>query len=55
MMQGREEEALMEQTTGRFDDVARYEALMEVVRRRMTNRAFAPWDVPRAHFERLLD
>ena len=41
--------------TGRFNNVARYEALMEVVRDRMTNRAFAPYDVPRAHFEMLLD
>ena len=30
-----------------FNDVARYSALMDVVRNRMTNRAFAPYDVPR--------
>ena len=41
--------------TGRFNNVARYEALMEVVRDRMTNRAFAPYDIPRAHFEMILD
>ena len=34
---------------------ARYEALMDVVRGRMTNRAFAPADVPRAHFEMILE
>ena len=28
---------------------------MEVVRGRMTNRAFAPFDVPRAHFELILE
>jgi hypothetical protein len=33
------------------DPVAQYEGLMEVVRGRMTNRAFAPYEVPRAHFE----
>lgn len=38
-----------------FNDVARYEALMEVVRRRMTNRAFAPYEVPREHFELILE
>jgi nitroreductase len=37
--------------TASFDNVARYEALLDVVRGRMTNRAFAPWDVPREHFE----
>jgi nitroreductase len=36
-------------------DVARYEALMDVVRGRMTNRAFAPYDVPRRHFELILE
>jgi 5,6-dimethylbenzimidazole synthase len=34
---------------------ARYESLMEVVRTRMTNRAFAPCDVPREHFEMILE
>jgi nitroreductase len=38
-----------------FDDVARYQALMEVVRRRMTNRAFAPFEVPRRHFELIVE
>jgi 5,6-dimethylbenzimidazole synthase len=41
--------------TASFDNVARYEALLDVVRRRMTNRAFAPWDVPREHFEMILE
>ena len=34
---------------------SRYEALMDVVRTRMTNRAFAPCDVPREHFEMILE
>jgi nitroreductase len=34
---------------------ARYDALMDVVRSRMTNRAFAPLDVPREHFEMILE
>jgi len=33
----------------------RYEALMDVVRHRMTNRAFAPFDVPREHFGLILE
>jgi len=33
----------------------RYEALMDVVRHRMTNRAFAPFDVPREHFTLILE
>jgi 5,6-dimethylbenzimidazole synthase len=37
------------------DPAARYEALMDVVRNRMTNRAFAPCDVPRAHVEMILE
>ncbi len=41
--------------TERFNNVARYEALMEVVRTRMTNRAFAAYQIPRAHFEMILD
>jgi len=36
-------------------DVARYEGLMDVVRHRMTNRAFAPIDPPREHFEMILE
>jgi 5,6-dimethylbenzimidazole synthase len=35
--------------------LARYEALMDVVRRRMTNRAFAPAEIPRAHVEMILE
>jgi 5,6-dimethylbenzimidazole synthase len=35
--------------------VSRYEALMDVVRHRMTNRAFAPVEVPREHFEMILE
>ncbi|MGH7324284.1 MAG: nitroreductase family protein [Candidatus Rokuibacteriota bacterium] len=38
-----------------FNQVERYDALMEVVRARMTNRAFAPWTVPREHFEMILE
>jgi len=34
---------------------ARYEALMDVVRNRMTNRAFAPHAVPREHCELILE
>ena len=36
-------------------ELARYEALMEVVRGRMTNRAFVPVEVPRRHFELILE
>lgn len=38
-----------------FNRVDRYQALMEVVRSRMTNRAFAPHAVPREHFEMILE
>jgi len=38
-----------------FNNVARYGALMEVVRSRMTNRAFAPYEVPREHFAMILE
>jgi len=41
--------------TENFNNVARYEALMDVARNRMTNRAFAPWEVPREHFEMILE
>jgi nitroreductase len=41
--------------TAQFNNVARYESLMDVVRNRMTNRAFAPWDIPREHFEMILE
>ncbi len=40
---------------GLFNNVERYEALMQVVRNRMTNRAFAAYDVPREHFEMILE
>ena len=33
----------------------RYEALMDVVRSRMTNRAFAPAEIPRAHVGMILE
>ena len=38
------------QDTARFNQTDRYAALMDVVRNRMTNRAFAPYRVPREHF-----
>ena len=39
-----------------FNNVGRYEALMDVVRSRMTNRAFvADYEVPKHHFEMILD
>lgn len=38
-----------------FNNVERYESFMQVVRARMTNRAFAPYDVPREHFEMILE
>jgi 5,6-dimethylbenzimidazole synthase len=38
-----------------YNNVARYNAFMEVVLARMTNRAFAPYDVPREHFEMILE
>lgn len=39
-----------------FNKVARYEALMDVVRNRMTNREFVPdYKVPRRHFEMILE
>jgi 5,6-dimethylbenzimidazole synthase len=38
-----------------FNNVTRYQALMEVVRSRMTNRAFAPFEVPREHFGMILE
>jgi len=39
-----------------FNNVARYHALMDVVRNRMTNRAFVPdYQVPREHFEMILE
>ncbi|MBI4608320.1 MAG: nitroreductase family protein [Candidatus Rokubacteria bacterium] len=38
-----------------FNNVTRYNAFMEVVRSRMTNRAFGPYEVPREHFELILE
>ena len=38
-----------------FNNIARYNALMDVVRNRMTNRAFAPYEIPREHFEMILE
>jgi|SRR5690348_1640062 len=39
-----------------FNNVVRYEALMEVVRTRMTNREFvADYEVPKQHFEMILE
>ncbi len=38
-----------------FNNVVRYQALMEVVQDRMTNRAFAPYEVPKEHFEMILE
>lgn len=43
------------QVTTPSASVARYEALMEVVRSRMTNRAFAAHEVEREHFEMILE
>jgi len=40
---------------GLFNNVERYESLMQVVRNRMTNRAFKPYDVPREHFEMIIE
>lgn len=42
-------------STEKFNNVARYNALMDAVRNRMTNRAFAPYEVPREHFEMILE
>ena len=38
-----------------LDQRDRYEALMDVVRTRMTNRAFAAHDIPTEHFELILE
>ncbi len=42
-------------TDNRFNRLDRYNALMDVVRSRMTNRAFASFEVPREHFEMILE
>lgn len=47
-----EQSAVSATAPGRAD---RYEALMDVVRQRMTNRAFAPHEVPREHYEQILE
>ena len=39
----------------RLNQTDRYTAFMNVVRNRMTNRAFAPYRVPRKHFEVILE
>ena len=41
--------------TDPFNRRDRYEALMDVVRTRMTNRAFAAHDIPTEHFELILE
>ena len=38
-----------------FNNVERYNHFMEVVRSRMTNRAFADFEVPREHFAMILE
>jgi nitroreductase len=38
-----------------FNNVDRYEAFLDVARNRLTNRAFAPWEIPRGHFEMILE
>src|SRR5579863_5670836 len=43
------------QDARQFNQVDRYAALMDVVRNRMTNRAFAGYTVPREHFEMILE
>ena len=41
--------------TAPFNNVDRYEAFLDVARHRLTNRAFAPWEIPREHFEMILE
>ena len=36
-------------------ELARYQSFMDVVRHRMTNRAFASSEIPRDHFELILE
>lgn len=40
---------------GLFNNVERYNHFMEAVRSRMTNRAFAPYEVPHEHFAMILE
>ena len=42
-------------TDEQFNQLDRYHALMDVIRGRMTNRAFAPFDVPKEHYEMILE
>ena len=45
-----------QQTHTDFDDRARYDALMDVVRNRITTRAFDPsYVVPKEHYELILE
>ncbi len=44
-----------QQTPHPFDRRDRYAALMEVIKTRMTNRAFAPHEIPDEHFEMILE
>ena len=43
------------QDAARFNQTDRYTAFMDVVRHRMTNRAFSAYNVPRQHFEMILE
>jgi len=43
------------QDRARWNQTDRYAAFMDVVRSRMTNRAFMAYDVPREHFEMILE
>jgi len=45
--------ALVDQAA--FNNVARYTTFMEIVQSRRTTRAFAPFEVPREHFEMILE
>ncbi|MGH2406403.1 MAG: nitroreductase family protein [bacterium] len=42
-------------TGARIDENERYRGLMEIVRKRYTCRAFAPYEVPREHYELILE
>lgn len=43
------------QVTDPFAETDRYAALMDVIRNRMTNRAFAPFTVPHEHFDMIVE
>jgi 5,6-dimethylbenzimidazole synthase len=52
------QERAMDQASGNrgpFNQIDRYATFMDVVRHRMTNRAFAAYTVPREHFEMILE